>query len=171
MALACGREASLVASSPIAASIVSLCSSGKKQSATVVISSWSASTDGPPAAGAAIDEARQAACDAPTEWRGPGPSRRPPSSASRAISADERRALAEEVDVAVDQHLECGAQLAAVLELGNRARRDRLEPRLALGEQPLEHGPVERLLAAEEVGRQRGGDAGAPPISPRLAPS
>src|SRR5450631_194056 len=75
---------------------------------------------------------------------------------------NERGALAEEVDVAVDQQLERRAQLAGPLELVGRRGRERLEASLALGEQAVEHRGVELLLATEEVGRERCRDAGTP---------
>ena len=68
---------------------------------------------------------------------------------------DERAALAQEVDVAVDQQLERRAQLAGALELRRRRRRDGPEAPLALGQQTLDHRLVEAVLAAEEIRGQR----------------
>ena len=158
--LRAAANGSLVASSPIAASIVSLCSIGKKHSATVVISSCSGSTDGP---GAGDEGAHEAGESSRHGDRMAGTGREMASAVERFAShqANERGALAEEVDVAVDQQLERRTQLAGPLELVGSPRRERLEASLALGEQALEHRCVEALLATEEVGRQRRRDAGA----------
>ena len=163
---------SLVASSPIAASIVSLCSIGKKHSATVVIRSCSGSTDGAGRGGSERTNRGQPVRDGDGVAR---PGAEPAAAVERLAphQADQRGALAQEVDVAVDQQLERRAQLAGRARARSAAaRRERLEAALALGEQALEHRRVE---AAPCRRRSSAGSAAETParrpISPRLARS
>ena len=155
------------ASMPIADSIVSACSNGKKQSATTEISSWSKSSPGggcarPGEHRAAPAGAGPAGGDRPRAAR----ARRRPSGAARragggrraapaqADQPDERPALGEEADVAVDQVRERVAQLAALLQHRDDLVGERLQALLALVEAALEDGAVEAVLVAEEVRRQ-----------------